>query len=216
MLRRCDQGCAFEGEDSTRFGTFFASLLRYWTMNGIPDPTTSQLLTHFGYFVKPVPLPNRRWTALLLLEGGVLRLVAALPYSLKRGGESGVPPDAHGRCRPLICDEHTTYCSGGNLVKCNSVAEFSLGVRVLELLRRSLLRVSTDSGKRSTGELTAICEQAANHFHTPNTEHSVPVIWDLLLASPRAPLAHRMCQRVIFRNMCSGRAALQTGSLFRR
>ena len=52
----------------------------------------------------------------------------------------------------------------------------------LEHLRQGLLQASADYGRRSIGELTTICEEAADSVHASATPHSVPIIWDLLLA----------------------------------
>lgn len=40
------------------------------------------------------------------------------------------------------------------------------------------------NGRRSTGELTTICQEAADYLHTQDIPHSVPILWDPLFWQP--------------------------------
>lgn len=72
-----------------------------------------------------------------------------------------------------------THDGDGHLVKCY-LENHSVEGLLLGPLRRGLVRASTDYGKRSTRELIAICEEAADYLHGPDMPHSVAMIWDLL------------------------------------
>lgn len=129
-----------------------------------------------------------------------------------------------------LCLLYGTYCSGGRLVKCyveahsgcieahSGCIEAHSVSRVRPRTPRTcgFLRVSTHSGRRSTGEMTTTYKEAVYSLRTLDISHFVRkrgilCTWSSVRCMTRTV---DITLRIMFRTLCLRPAALQTGTLF--